>query len=573
MPASIARTPETGTGAQAVMRLTATCVLAIAGLSFLCNIGALSVPLFNMQVFNRVMPTRDFATLEAFTVGLVISLLVWTILEWLRSVALEVLATRVATGLSLPLIRNAASVSRPEQAAGEALADLETVRAFLASRGCMAPFDIAWSPILLLALFAMHWALGLLGLASMVLLIGMNVLGDVLSRSAMLAANRATMASMRGAADAVSAAEAVVGLGMLQHLVRRWQISRSHAADLVYRALLRARAVSAATAALRAAMTGVMVGLGLVLAVNGMMSSGSMVAGNMVLARLLMPLAGIAATRRQWVDVFAAWRRIRDALEQPAPRRNAAGLPAPEPRLIVENLGYVAPGGDRALLRGVSFDLAPGETVALVGPSSAGKSTLLRLLVGMIQPTTGGVYLDGSSTYLWDREDLSRHVGYVPQRPTLLDETVADNVARMQDPYMRAVVAASKRAGLHDTIARLPHGYATRLSSQVLSGGQRQRLALARALYSSPRLLLLDEPSAFLDADGEVALIDCLRALKRAGVTIILATHRPSMLSLVDKVVVLESGVVTRTGPTADVQTGITPRVRVVGGATRTEAT
>ncbi len=319
-------------------------------------------------------------------------------------------------------------------------------------------------------------------------------------------------------------------------------------------------------------MTGVMVGLGLVLAVNGLMSSGSMVAGNMVLARLLMPLAGIAATRRQWVDVSAAWRRIRDALEQPTPRRGAPGLPAPSPRLVVENLGYVAPGGDRALVRGVAFDVAPGETVALVGPSSAGKSTLLRLLIGMISPSTGGAYLDGSSTYLWDREDFARYVGYIPQRPTLLDETVADNIARMQDPDIRAVVAAAKRAGLHDAIARLPHGYATRLSSQVLSGGQRQRLALARALYSSPRLLVLDEPSAFLDEEGEAGLVDCLRTLKREGVTIVMATHRPSMLTCADRVIVLEGGIVKRIGPTAEVQTGITPRVRIVAAAAQAEA-
>ncbi|MDT7952358.1 MAG: ATP-binding cassette domain-containing protein [Acetobacteraceae bacterium] len=547
-----------------MLRLAGMWLFAIAGLSLVCSIGALSVPLFNMQVFNRVLPSRDFSTLQSLTVGLALGLVFWTLLEWLRSVALELLATQVASRLSLPLIQSAAVVARPDLAAAEALADLETLRSFIASRSSMVPIDIALSPMMLVALFAMHWGLGLLGLASMAVLICMNLLGDALSRSAMLAANQSTATSIRGAADAVNAAEAVVGLGMLPHLVARWRANREETAALVHRALLRARAVSAVIAALRAAMTGATVGLGLVLALDGLMSSGSMVAGNMVLARLLMPFAGIAATRRQWVDTLAAWRRVRGALDLPTPHRNAAGLPTPEPRLVVENLGYVANGGDRALLRSISFEVAPGEAVALIGPSAAGKSTLLRLLVGMTAPTTGGVYLDGSNTHLWDREDLACHVGYVPQRPTLLDETVADNIARMQEPDLRLVVAAAKRVGMHEIIARLPLGYATRLSSQILSGGQRQRLALARALYGSPKVLLLDEPSAFLDAEGEAWLIECLGALKRAGVTIILATHRPPLLVLADKVVVLENGMVSRIGPTAEIQTELAPRVRLV---------
>ena len=538
----------------ATLRRSATkSLLGIAALAFLCNLGTLVVPLVNMQVFNRVLPTRDLGTIGALVGGLAICLLVWSALEMLRSAAQEILAAQFVARLSLPLIQTAALAPRPDLAAGEGLVDLETVREFLCSRACMAPFDMAWSPLFLLTLLVLHWGLAALALLCLVVLAVMNLLGDAVSRRAMLEANQASAAALRGAADAVNAAEAVLALGMLPILTRRWRGGQRHAADLVRRALLRARAVSAATNTLRMAMTGAMVALGLVLALNGLSSSGSMVAGNMILARLLMPFATIAATRRQWTDAQAAWQRLRTALARTAPRRNLEALPAPAPRLVIENLAYLLPGADRPVLRGVSFAVEPGEVVAIVGPSSAGKSTLLRLIMGIVPPTAGGVYLDGSSTYLWEREDFAQHVGYVPQRPTLLDESVADNIARMRHHDLRSVIAAAKRAGLHRVIAELPAGYSTQVVGNILSGGQRQRLALARALYGGPGLLIFDEPTAFLDQVGEEHFLAVLAELRRDGVTVLLATHRPNLLKAVDKVLVLRDGVVAQFGPAAEI--------------------
>lgn len=534
-------------------RLAIQSIVAIAALAFVCNLGTLAVPLFNMQIFNRVLPTRDLDTIAALATGLTICLLAWACLELLRSAAQEILAAKFVSRLALPLIQAAALSPRPDQAASEALIDLETVRGFLISRSCMAPFDMIWAPIFLLTLLIMHWGLATLALACMVILVVMNVLGDLVSRRAMLEANKASAAALRNAADGVNAAEAVLALGMLPIMVHRWRVGQRRAADLVRRALLRARAVSAATNALRMGMTGAMVALGLVLALNGLSSSGSMVAGNMILARLLMPFASVAATRRQWTDALAAWHRLRAALDRKAPRRNLDALPAPAARLVVENLSYLPPGTDRPLLRGVSFTVEPGEAVAIIGPSSAGKSTLLRLIVGISPATAGGVYLDGSSTYRWEREDFARHVGYVPQRPTLLDESIADNIARMQRPDLRLVIAAAKRAGLHRVVAELPAGYSTKLVGNLFSGGQRQRLALARALYGGPKLLVLDEPTAFLDQAGEEHFQALLANLRRDGITVLLATHRPTLLKCVDKVLVLRDGAVAQFGPAAEI--------------------
>ena len=374
-----------------------------------------------------------------------------------------------------------------------------------------------------------------------------------MSRRAIVAANNASATALRAAADGVGAAEAVIGLGMMPILEARWRDGQERTCRLVERALLRARAVSAVTNSLRASMTGAMVALGLALALNGMSSSGSMVAANMVLARLLMPFGGIAASRRQWVDALAAWHRIRKAVAESAPPRLTTALPIGQASIIVENLGFIPADAERPLLRGVSFTVDSGEAVAIVGPSSAGKTTLIRMILGMAPPTTGGVFLDGTSTYLWGREDFARHVGFVSQHPKLLQETIAENISQMQVPDLADVIFASKRAGVHRKISALPHGYATQLSGSLLSGGERQRLALARGLYHRPKLLLLDEPTAFLDDAGEADVLSLIEDLRREGVTVLVVTHRPALLKVVDKVLVLQAGMVHQFGPAAEV--------------------
>ena len=543
-------------------------ILGVAGLALACNIGALAVPLFNMQVFNRVLPTRELHTLAALCIGLLICLVAWAMLDVLRNVALDALAARLARSLSVRVVHAIASSPRADLAAAETLSDMESLRSFIASPASLAPFDIAWAPVLLLVLFLLHWGYAVLAVLCIAILAGMNLLGDALSRRAMLAANAASATALRRAGDAVTAAEAVLPLGMLPTLSRLWTQSQAEASALVHRATLRARTIAAATGTLRFAMTGAMVALGLILALNGLASSGSMVAANMILARLLLPFHSVAATRRQWVDALASWRRLEAALSSPVPHRYQDAMPHPEPRLAIDNLSYIPPGGDRPLLRNISFTVQPGEAVGIIGPSSSGKSTLLRLILGITQPTAGGAYLDGTSTYLWEREDFARYVGYVPQRPALLNESVAENIARMQHPDLRAVIAAAKRAGAHRSIAALPHGYATRLSANILSGGQRQRVALARALYAHPHLLILDEPSAFLDQAGEADIIALIAQLRVEGVTLLVVSHRPALLTSVDKVLVLQEGAAVQFGPRAEVlPTVLKPSVRLIAQA------
>ena len=541
---------------------------AVAGLALLCNIGALAVPLFNMEVFNRVLATHNLETLVALAAGLAIGVLSWGAFDWLRTLALQALGARLVRQVAAPLLRAVAAGAGGPTAGPDALRDLEGLRGFVASPACLAPFDMAWVPVLLAVLLVLHWGYALLGVLCCVVLGILNVLGDAMLRGQTRAAATANALATAAAAAAVRAAEPVLAMNMLPDLARRWAAEERDAAAGGARALLRARAVLSATRALRLGMTGAMVALGLVLVLGGSASPGSMIAGNMILSRLLLPFEALAGTYRQWIEAAAAWRRVRVALAATVPVRATEPMPCPHGRLVVERLVQILPGADRPVLRGVSFTVEPGEILGIIGPSGAGKSTLLRLIAGMAEPTGGGAYLDGHSTFLWERADFARHVGYVPQALALADATVAENIAGLERPDRAEVLRLARLVGLHEAILHLPHGYATRVAGFALSAGQRQRLALARALYRRPRLLLLDEPSAFLDDAGETMLVALLRDCRARGTGAVVVTHRPRIIAPADKLLVLKDGLVDRFGNREAVLQALQgPAVRLVRGS------
>lgn len=550
-----------------VRRTLAQALLALGGLSLLCSVTVLAVPVFNMELFNRVLTTRNHGTLWSLLAGLAICLAAYAVLSQLRERALGLLADRLVGRLSLPLLEVTAGSAAGPASGLQALRDLDTLRAFLAAPVCLAPFELVWTPLLLGAFLLMHWGYAALAAGCTLLLGGLNLLGDAVTRKQMLAANEAAGQGMRSVASAMRAAEAVLAMGMLPQVSRRWRTVQVCSLDAAHRAMLRSRAVASLARAARMAMTAAMVALGLILVLDGYASPGSMVAGNMILARLLQPFEAIASTRRAWVDALAAWRRVRVCLRDTVPARYGRDLPRPEGRLVVERLVHIPAGAERPVLRGVSFAVEPGQVLGIIGPAGGGKSTLLRLLLGMSAPTSGGVFLDGHATHLWPREDFARHVGYVPQSVSLVDGTLAENIARMQQPDPARVIDAARQAGIHAMIAGLPHGYSTRIggAGPTLSAGQRQRVALARALYGTPRLLVLDEPNAFLDAEGERLLLGLLRRLRAGGVGAVVVTHRPTLVQAADVLLVLKDGLVDRFGERDAVLRALaTPPVRLL---------
>ena len=569
-------TKDAGATAIAVLRREAIRgVLNISAISLACNIGALAVPLYNMEVFNRVMTTHNMRTLAGLSAGLAVGMLFYVAIDHLRLAAMMALGDRFARLASPPLLHAAALAGTRSTDPMQAIRDLEMLRNFIGSPLLTAPFELVWAPILLVVLLALGWGYAAVGAVCLVIMAGLNLLGDLMARADMRKANEATTEGFRDVVGAIRGAEAVIAMGMLPTLARRWERAQHQALSAGTRAQLRSRAVTAVTRALRSAMTGAMVATGLVLVLNGYASSGSLVAGNMILARMLMPFEQFAATLRQWTEAVSAWRRVRSLLAETVPSRYTHALPRPQGHLEVERLIYMPPGADRPVLRGVSFKMSPSEIVGVIGPSSSGKSTLLRLVLGIAEPTSGGVFLDGHSTYLWNREDLARHVGYVPQSVALIDGTVAENIARSAEPDVEAVVIAAKRAGVHPAIASLPHGYSTQISGSgfILSAGQRQRVALARALYGGPRLLVLDEPNAFLDKEGEEMLINLLAQLRSAGVGALISAHRPSVVRFVDKLLVLRDGAIEHFGDRETVLRALGgPRVRLVRASGKTAA-
>ena len=516
------------------------------------SLAGLLLPLYGMNLFNLVLTTLNTGTMMWLSLVLVIGVAVYGALEYARSLLYEALAESVNTRLAIPALLAAARAAEPaaKSRSNQATRDLAEIRSFIAGNAVTVAFDLVWTPVMIGALFALHWGYGTFALACALLLSGLGLLANLLTRRPLREANDLTVSAFAEVSSAIRHAESVMALGMLPALARRWRRGQDRMLDRLWRGTRIARAIAAAMRSIRLLMTGGMVCLGLVLAIQGEVSAGSLIAANIILARLLQPFEALVSSWRSWISAAAAWTRIRSLIAETSSSRGVLSLPCRTGRVLVDRLVYIAPAGERPLLGGISFEIEPGHMLGVVGPSGAGKSTLARLVVGVAQPSGGGVWLDGNNTWSWERGDFGRYVGYLPQSVTLLEGTVADNISRFRDVPESAVVAAAKSVGLHDTIMRLPNGYATPVgeSGFLLSGGQRQRVALARALFGNPKLIVLDEPNSNLDADGERMLLAAIEGARRAGAAVLLISHRPSLVATADKLLVLKNGVIDRFG-------------------------
>jgi ATP-binding cassette subfamily C protein len=528
----------------------------IAWLNLIQLVTSLALPVFMMGIFDIVLAA--FSAPAALWLLLAVSLVfvLQSVSEAIRTLALQAAGSALARRLEGPALAATARLAGSPQP----LRDLELLRQFVASPAAATLLDALWAPGFLVALLALTPAFAVYGVVVGLLLVLLKLGGDTASKTGLKAANQAAAQTALDYGSALRAAEAVAALGMLPALLTRWR--RGEVAMFAHArpALARAQILSAAGRALKLAATAGMIALGAWLVMADSIGIGTMIAGTQILARLLAPIDRLSSVAFDFGQARAAWQRLGEALAVPAPRRDCTALPRPAGRLIADRVAYIPPGSDRPVLRGVSFELAPGEVVAVVGPSASGKSTLLRLVLGLEAPSAGTLTLDGYATALWERADFAEHVGYLPQHVPLIDATIAENIARLGPVDERAVIAAARAAGLHGLIAALPFGYATPLREAgfALSIGQRQRLGLARALYGKRQLVVLDEPDAALDAAGEVMLRQTLAELRTRGIGVLLATHRPPLAAAADRVLVLRQGLVERSGPPAEVLPALT---------------
>jgi ATP-binding cassette subfamily C protein len=546
-------------GPSPIGAVLASCRTAFVGLglvSGIINLLMLTGAIFMMQVYDRVLASQSVPTLIALALMAAAAYLFQGSLDILRARVLALIAERVdgeigpkvhAAVVDLPLRLQSGS-----QEALQPFRHLEALRSFLAGPGPVALFDMPWMPIYLAVCFLLHAWLGWLALCGAVALVLLTLLTEVKSREPAKAALDAQSARNAAADAAQRNAEVVRAMGLLPSLAARWE--KAHETYLL--AQRRANHVvgglSATAKMLRFVLQSALLGVGAYLAIRGQVTAGTVIAGSIIGSRALAPVDQALGNWKGFVAARQGYQRLKMLLALYPEQQKAFALPAPARSLVVEGLTVAAPGSSKPIMRRLSLRLEAGQALGIIGPSASGKSTLARALVGVWPPRLGKVMLDGATLDQWTPDALGHSLGYLPQDVQLFDGTVAENIARLcPEPPHDAVIAAAKAAGFHDQVLRLAEGYNTRigLGGAHLSAGQKQRLGLARALYCDPFLVVLDEPNANLDPDGEAAVTAAIRGLKARGTIAVVIAHRPSALAAVDLILVLKDGEAAAFGP------------------------
>ncbi len=467
---------------------------------------------------------------------------------------------RASTRLELDLGGEAltAAISSAVHGGGhsaQALRDVNQLRTFLTGSGILALFDAPWTPVFIAVIYLFHPLLGSIAIGGAILLFVLAVVNDVVTRASLTTANAASLTALNKAQAGIRNADVVEAMGMLPGVFKHWFADNAQALHLQLKASRRSGNITSVAKSVRLMVQIVMLGVGAFLVIQQEITPGVMIAGVLLMARALSPVERAIGVWRSLIGARVAYHRLNEILAARPRRDSAMELPRPQGHLSVERLIYYPPDGNKAILKNISFDLQAGQALGIVGPTAAGKSTLAKLLVGSWQPTAGKVRLDGANVYAWNRQSFGQHVGYLPQDVELFAGSVRDNIARLGDVDPDTVIAAARLAGVHDMVLRLPSGYETEIGEggEFLSGGQRQRIALARAMLGRPCLLVLDEPNANLDTTGEKVLLEALSEAKASGTTIVIITHRRSILEVVDKMLVLNNGTVEAFGPRTEV--------------------
>ncbi|TPO12118.1 type I secretion system permease/ATPase [Mesorhizobium sp. B1-1-5] len=520
--------------------------------SLLINLLLLVIPLYLLQVYDRVLPSSSVETLVYLSVIAVAALGFLGFLDAVRAVYTQ----RVAATVNDRLGARAFAASLGSGNAQSPLTDLASVCAFIRSRGVSVLFDLPFAPVFLGLLYLIHPLLFWVTLGGATLLVILVVANQLaIGRNDALSAERSALANRAEQAFARNA-ETLRAMGMVENAARAWGRHVSEALALHDRSAGANAIFSGASRALRMMLQLAILGTGAWLVLKGQMTAGMIFASSLVSSRALQPLDQLIGSWRQLGEARRAWTRLGTALAaQPAETRKLV-LPDPTGAISAQDLFFIAPNaafGAEPILKRLNFAIQAGEAVAIVGPSGAGKSTLARLVVGAARPSGGTIRIDGAELRTWDENQLGRHIGYLAQEVELFPGSIAHNIARFDaQADDAAIVEAAKRAEAHELILSLRDGYQTMIAG-TLSGGERQRIGLARAFYGNPRILVLDEPSTHLDGAGETALEAVLATARAAGVTTIVITHRPSIATACDRVMVLRGGAIEAFGPSAEV--------------------
>jgi ATP-binding cassette subfamily C exporter for protease/lipase len=532
--------------------------ITVGMFSAIVNLLMLTPSLYMLQVYDRVLGSRNEITLLMLTLIMLGAYLLISALELVRSYVL----VRVGAKFDMEMNKRVYTAAFEQNLknggvgnAGQALQDLTTIRQFLTGNALFAFFDAPWFPIYLIVIFLFEPWLGVFALCGTLVLVALALVNEKVSRTPLTEANKMAIASTTLATNNLRNAEVIESMGMLPNLMSRWFKLHGKFLHLQAEASEKAGVVTAATKFVQLSLQSLVLGMGALLVLDNKMSPGMMIAASVLVGRALAPVQQVISVWKSWSTTRSAYERLTAILEENPQRSAGMELPKPAGTLTAEAVMAGAPGSKAPILRSVTFGLQPGDVLGVLGASGSGKSTLARLLVGVWPAMSGKVRLDGADIYQWNKAELGPHIGYLPQDIELFGGTVAENIARFGEVDAEQVVLAAKRAGVHDMVLHFPKGYDTLLADGGggLSGGQKQRIGLARALYGDPSVVVLDEPNSNLDDVGENALLAAIRDMRQRGKTVVLVTHRTSIISITTKLLVLREGVVEMFGPSNQV--------------------
>jgi PrtD family type I secretion system ABC transporter len=528
----------------------------VAIFSLVINLLVLSPMIYAFQLFGRVVSSKSVEALWLLTLLLVIALIVMGALEAVKAHILVAANNAIDAMISPDLLKKMVEgASSPEENPYHyALMDLNIVRTFITGHGMIQLMEALWLPLYFLFIYLMHPLMLAALVIGAVLMWCVTVVTGYLTAPLLAEANAASNNTARFVNSAMQNAEVVNAMGMLPSLLQRWSALNDRVMVLQTHASKRAGAISGVSKFLSILVgaSGMTVSTYIALDSNKMINPGLMMAGFIMFGRAISPIMYITNSWKSIVDTRSSYIRLgkffKQAREEPPVIME---LPPPTGQISLESITFGIRSSNKVILKDVSFSLAAGDVLGVVGPSASGKSSLARLLVGVWKPLQGFIRMDGSDISQWPSERIGRYIGYLPQDIELFAGTIAENIGRLEEPDAEQIIAAAKLAGLHELILQMPNGYDTQIGEggAILSGGQRQRIGLARALYGNPKFLVLDEPNANLDTAGETALINALIQIKMVGVTTILITHNPNYLSHVAKLLILQNGTVAAFGP------------------------
>lgn len=531
-------------------------------LSFLVSCLSLMPSVYMLEVYGRVVDSRNLATLAMLTVAVVGAYIVMEVLDWVRVMLLRQAGRKLDNSLCERVFAAVFQINllRGQSAGQQAMNDLRTLRDFIASPAALAGMDLPITVVILVLLFWMDALLGWFAVFGGVVQTAIAWQTHRRTQPPLEAANKAAMAAQNYAGNSLRNAQVIESMGMLGGIHRRWMAHQRE--FLLQQAIASDHAGGLASAAksVQQLVASGMLGLSAwLILVGDMANPGLMIVAMIFGGKVLQPIVQLVSNWKAVIEVRAAFRRLDEMLRQLPVAQEQMSLPPPKGQLTVEAVTAGAPGSPLPILRNVSFVLPEGQCLAVVGPSASGKTTLARLLMGIWPAMAGKVRLDGVDVHGWNKMELGPYVGYLPQSVELFDGTVAENIARFGEVDIDRVKEAATRVGLAELVASLPDGYHSRVGEDgaFLSGGQRQRVGLARAIYGSPRFVVLDEPNSSLDELGEKALAELAVSLKAQGVTVVVITHRTSILSAADYMLVLANGTLAAFGPRDEVLAGL----------------